>query len=107
MGDLLDQLKKLVASGEILISAHGYDELANDGISIKDAIRIEEAVLIAEYPDHGKGPCVLVLQKDRNNLPVHVVWGIPSGKGTPAVVVTAYRPNPEAWEGDFITRKKR
>lgn len=101
---LLDQIKMLVASGEILVSAHGYDELANDGIFIKDLMNVDDAVLISEYPNHGKGPCVLVLQKDRNNLPIHVVWGVPAEKESPAVVVTAYRPDPEAWKDDFITR---
>ncbi|MCF7849582.1 MAG: DUF4258 domain-containing protein, partial [Kiritimatiellales bacterium] len=82
-----------------------YDELANDGIFIKDVIEVEGAVIITEYPDHGKGPCVLVLQKDRNARPVHVVWGIPAEKERPAVLVTAYRPAPEQWENDFMTRK--
>ena len=107
MGILFDQIKGLVKSGNILISAHGYDELANDGIFIKDVIRVEEARLITEYPDHGKGPCMLVLQNDRNNLPIHAVWGIPAGKESPAVLVTAYRPDPDAWNKDFTTRKKK
>ena len=107
MSVLFDQICELVASGDILISAHGYDELANDGIFIKDVIPVDDAVLVAEYSDQGKGPCVLVLQKDRNNHPVHVVWGIPSGKESPAVVVTAYRPDPDVWKDDFITRKQK
>ncbi len=107
MGTFFDQIKELVESGAVLISAHGYDELANDGIFIKDVIRVEEARPIAEYPDHGKGPCILVLQRDRNNLPVHAVWGIPAGKDSPAVLVTAYRPDPEKWNKDFTTREKQ
>ena len=105
MGTFFDQIKGLVESGDILISAHGYDELANDGIFIKDLIRIGDAKLISQYPDHGKGSCILVLQNDRNNLPIHAVWGIPSGKEAPAVLVTAYRPDPSIWKDDFMTRK--
>ena len=107
MRTLLDQIKRLVESGDVLVSAHGYDELANDNVFIKDVIRMEEVRLITEYPDHGKGPCILVLQNDRNNLPVHAVWGIPAGKDFPAVLVTAYRPDPEVWNEDFTTRKKK
>ena len=107
MVSLFDQVVNLVVAGDILISVHGYDELANDGVFIKDVIRVDDAVVVAEYPNHGKGPCVLVLQMDRAGLPIHIVWGIPTGKESPAVLVTAYRPDPNVWEKDFITRKEK
>ena len=36
--------------------------------------------------------------------PIHVVWGIPKGARSPAVLVTAYRPDPAKWSSDFIRR---
>ena len=36
---------------------------------------------------------------------IHVVWGIPKGKTEPAVLITAYRPDPDLWENDFLRRK--
>jgi len=48
---------------------------------------------------------VLVLQKDLNENPIHTVWGIPAGKTSPAVLVTAYRPSLEKWSDDFRRRK--
>jgi hypothetical protein len=67
---------------------------------------IESAIVVDDYLDSRKEPSVLVLQRDRSGLPVHVMWGVPKIDGTPAVLVTAYRPTPERWSPDFMNRKK-
>lgn len=106
MANVLDQIQKLVRAEEIRISAHGYDELADDGILVRDVIAgIDSAVVVEQYPSYPKGPSVLVLQNDRKNNPIHVVWGIPKGYDSPAVVITAYRPDPRRWSDDFLRRR--
>jgi hypothetical protein len=107
MSETFHRILHLVQQGEVKISDHGYDELATEGLYSGDALRsIADAVVVEDYPDYPKGPSVLVLHKDRTGEPIHVVWGIPKGKSSPAVLVTAYRPDPQRWERDFLRRKK-
>ena len=107
MSSLLLAIKDLVVNGWVKISDHGYDELSNDAISVSELVSgIKTAVVVNEYPEYAKGPCVLALQRDGKGDPVHVVWGIPRGKTKPAVLVTAYRPEVAIWEEDFLRRKK-
>ncbi|MEP6717964.1 MAG: hypothetical protein ABJB21_02420 [bacterium] len=47
---------------------------------------------------------MLVLQRDNKGL-IHVVWGIAKSTTSPAVLTTAYRPNPEKWSKDFLRRR--
>lgn len=106
MSETLEAVRKLVAAGQVRISEHGYDELAADGIYARDIIAgVAEATVIEDYPAFPKGAAVLVLQLDRDAKPVHVVWGIPRGFTFPAVVVTAYRPDPGRWDDTFTKRR--
>ena len=106
MNTTFDRIKELIRNKDIRISEHGYDELSQDDITLKDVFdTFEDAVLIESYPEYPKGSCVLLLQKDRLGNPIHVVWGIPSGVTSPAVLVTAYRPDSSKWSNDFTRRK--
>ena len=106
MNETFKAILELIERKEIVISNHGYDELADDLIFIRDILaNIKEAIVVENYPEYPKGPCVLLLQKDSNGNPIHVVWGIPKNADSPAVLVTAYRPDPDVWSKDFMRRK--
>jgi hypothetical protein len=99
-------IKSLIQKGEVLISSHGYDELAEDDIWVADLFAgVDRAKVLEDYPDFHKGPSCLVLQDDGEGHPIHAVWGIAKDTQTPAVLITAYRPDPAMWSEDFKRRK--
>ena len=58
MEEIYKKILALVKNGDILVSNHGYDELAKDDIFVKDIIAsVGESVLIEIYPNYSKRPC--------------------------------------------------
>jgi len=102
----LEQVRALVARGEVRVSLHGYEEVAADSIRVRNAVDgLAAAVVVEDYPDYPKGPCVLVLEADGEGRPIHVVLGIPAGQGSPAILITGYRPDPEKWDETWQRRR--
>ncbi len=65
MSDFLKSIQDLIRTGSMRLSEHGYDELAEDGLTVRELIfSIKDAVVVEEYPDYFKGPCILLLQRD-------------------------------------------
>jgi hypothetical protein len=106
MNETLRLVVGLIESGNLRVSAHGYDEMAADGILAREVLDgVRTAVVVEDYPTYAKGPCVLVRQVDHSGRPIHAVWGIPKGETAPAALVTAYRPDPARWADDFLRRR--
>ena len=59
----LAAIQDLIARREVVVSEHGYDELANDGLSAREIVEgFVEASVIEDYPNYPKAPCILTLQ---------------------------------------------
>lgn len=81
MNETVERIRALVARREVRVSDHGYDELASDGILVREVLKgLERAEVLEDYPEYPKGPCVLVLQQDDAGGPIHVRMGYPEGK---------------------------
>lgn len=107
MSTTIERVKTLAAIGDIRISEHGYDELAADGLSVREMVSgLDSCTIVEDYPAFPKGPCVLVLEADSSGGPVHALWGIPKGSDRPAVLITAYRPDLKRWDESYLMRKK-
>ena len=106
MSETFDRICELIAAGNVRISDHGYDELAADGLLAGEVLAgVASSQLVEDYPEYPKGPCVLVLQTDSQDQPIHALWGIPAGETEPAVLITAYRPDAKLWENGFLRRR--
>jgi hypothetical protein len=99
-------VRALIRAGDVPLSEHGYDELAEHALTAREVLNgVQEAIVVEEYPDYPKGPCVVLLQKKQTGAPIHVVWGIPKGHDRPVVLVTPYRPDQERWDQTFTRRR--
>jgi hypothetical protein len=107
VSETLRRVQALVLAGDYLVSNHGFDELEEDAILPADAIEgVVAGLAIEDYPDRHRGPSVLALERDAAGRAIHVVWALPAGARRPAVLVTAYRPNPRLWDSDFKMRTR-
>ncbi len=105
MSETLRRVQALVLSGDYLVSDHGFNELEDDDILSSEVIRgVAAAILVEDYRDRARGRSVLTLQHDGAGRPIHIVWAVPAGERRPAILVTAYRPNPDLWDSDFKRR---
>ena len=81
MSTTLTRIQDLAARGEIRVSAHGYDELAADGILATDAITgLSRALIVEDYPTYSKGPAVLVLVRTRQGCRSTLCGVFPRGR---------------------------
>ena len=101
-----DGILEALRQGRYRVTDHAADEMADDGISEQDLLdATKSGEVIEDYPNAFPFPACLVLAHVAGDpsVPLHAVWAFDE---TPcyAVLVTAYRPDPDRWSADFRTR---
>lgn len=100
-----DRICQLVRQQKVRVSAHGYDELANDGLTVDEVVSgASGGVVIEDYPDYIRELPFWYYSATETTRQIHVVWGIAKGTLEPAALVTAYSPDPARWSTDFARR---
>lgn len=106
MSATFNRVRELVKLDDWYGSDHALLRLEENAIVASElADRIDLGLVIEDYPGYYAGPCVLVLQEDGGG-PVHALWGLKQGTDRPAVLITAYRPDPKQWLDDNRTRRR-
>jgi hypothetical protein len=57
MSETLTIVRRLAAAGEVKVSDHGYDEMAEDGIFARDVVAgVADGLVVEDYPGYAKLP---------------------------------------------------
>jgi len=108
LSETFDKIRLHVKAGRVRVSQHGMQELSDDSISLAAVLAgVEKALIVEDYPDHSRGACVLCLQREGADQPIHVLWGLAARTPEVATIITAYRPDPDRWMDDLMTRRPR
>lgn len=100
------RIQRAVRMEHYEISRHAERERLNDNLTIND---LEEAIasgeVIESYPNDPRGSSCLVCGFTSGGISVHLVVGfLPGGW---VRIITVYVPDPDEWEPDWKTRKRR
>ncbi len=91
---------------KVVFSQHAFTRMFERSISpelVTRAVRAGE--IIAEYPDDQPFPSALVLYFEHKSA-LHLVVGKDESDNA-CYIVTAYWPDPDLWNDDFRTRRKK
>ncbi|MBW1700225.1 MAG: DUF4258 domain-containing protein [Deltaproteobacteria bacterium] len=102
---MIEKIKKQVRAGSYRFTIHAFERCVERGISpeqVKSAILSGE--IIEDYPNDKYGPSCLIHGVTREQNILHVQCSI-----EPVWIVTVYDPtlNPEEWDEDYKTRRKK
>ena len=98
-------IRNKIKEGRYIISFSHTDKMRLRKI---EAEEIEEAIfngmIIEPYPDDPRGPSCLIMGFSNQNRPLHILCG--KIDDNDILIITAYEPNPNEWEADWMRRKR-
>jgi hypothetical protein len=103
MADVLDRVQA-AARQRLLFLPHAIRQMSHPDrmITPEEVERVVlEGEMIEDYPTDPRGHSCLLLGFGDKDLPIHVVC---SPSDDYLAIITAYRPAPELWSGDFKRR---
>jgi len=101
----INAIRNKIKEGRYIISFSHTDKMRLRKI---EAEEIEEAIfngmIIEPYPDDPRGPSCLIMGFSNQNRPLHVLCG--KIEDNEILIITAYEPDPNEWEEDWMRRKR-
>ena len=104
--DFLARIREAAAK-RILFLPHAINQMNSPErmISTQEVRAVVfRGVMIENYPEDARGHSCLMLGGGEGDRPLHVVC---APKPEYLAVITTYLPNPEQWEKDWRTRRKK
>ncbi len=98
---------RAAAAKQILFLPHAVSQMNSpDRIISTQEVRavVFQGMVVESYPEDVRGHSCLMLGWGEGDRPLHVVC---APKPDYLAVITTYLPNPEQWESDWRTRRKR
>ena len=99
----IEDLRSHVRQGNVIWRDHAMKRLRERRIT-KDDVRnaIYNGEIIEDRPDDIPTPCCLILGSNIKGRFMHVICGMLDDM---VYIISAYYPDPDRWEADFMTRK--
>ena len=99
----IERIRTLVRQGDVVWRDHAMKRLRERRIT-RDDVRnaIYNGEIIEDRPDDIPTPCCLILGSNVGGKYLHVICGMLDDI---VYIISAYYPDPNRWEPDFITRK--
>lgn len=101
---MMAHIAQAVAAGRYRYTIHGAQQRIARGLH---RVEIEEAIasgeIVEDYPTHHRGPACLILGRTRTGVALHLVCSCQAVVD----IITVYRPDPDEWEPDLRTRRRK
>ena len=100
----IEIIRSCVRQGCVVWRDHAMKRLRERKITREDVRNaIYNGEIIEDRPDDIPTPCCLVLGSNVKGRFLHVICGVLDNM---VYIISAYYPDPERWESDFVTRKE-